>query len=99
MSFPDFLLGDGLYKLGYVTNDLDWAIAHCQKALGLDGFLRIAPTSTCSPWTTTRRIQRSPPQARPQRRRCRAAGEVWSLGHVPRAGPRRESSPGRNAPS
>jgi hypothetical protein len=44
MSFPDFLLGDGLYKLGYVTNDLHWAIDHCQSALGFEGFLRFEPS-------------------------------------------------------
>jgi hypothetical protein len=44
MSFPDFLLGDGLYKLGYVTNDLDWAVEHCRTALGFEGFLRFEPS-------------------------------------------------------
>jgi hypothetical protein len=44
MSFPDFLLGDGLYKLGYVTNDLDWAIEHCEKAIGFEGFVRFEPS-------------------------------------------------------
>ncbi|MEN3270146.1 VOC family protein [Pseudonocardia sp.] len=43
MSFPDDLLGDGLYKLGYTTNDLDWAIEHFQSSLGFEGFMRFAP--------------------------------------------------------
>jgi hypothetical protein len=43
MPFPDFLLSDGLYKLGYVTNDLDWAVEHCRTTLGFAGFLRFEP--------------------------------------------------------
>jgi hypothetical protein len=61
MSFPDFLLGDGLYKLGYVTNDLDWAIEHCRKALGFEGFLRFDPSP---------RIRRADGRSGPAHLRC-----------------------------
>jgi hypothetical protein len=61
MSFPDFLLGDGLYKLGYVTTDLDWAIEHCQKALGFERFLQFEPSP---------QIRRADGRSGPARLRC-----------------------------
>jgi hypothetical protein len=61
MSFQDDLLGEGFYKLGYVTNDLDWAVDHFEKQLGFDGFERFEPAPT---------IRRADGATGPARLRC-----------------------------
>jgi hypothetical protein len=61
MLFADDLLGDGFYKLGYVTNDLDWAIGHFKTALGFGEFLRFDPSP---------RLRRSDGRSGTARLRC-----------------------------
>lgn len=43
-SFPGFILNDGLYKLGYVTNDRDHAMKVLQTQLGIEEFVTFAPS-------------------------------------------------------
>jgi hypothetical protein len=42
-NIPAAIIGPGLYKLGYVTNDLDRAISHFQERLGFEEFVRFEP--------------------------------------------------------
>ena len=42
-NIPSAIIGPGLYKLGYVTNDLDKAISHFEKRLGFEEFVRFEP--------------------------------------------------------
>lgn len=42
----DLLVGDGFYKLGYVTNDREAAIAALQREFGVESFARFDPTLT-----------------------------------------------------
>lgn len=42
-NIPCSLIGPGLYKLGYVTNDLDQAIAHFEERFGFEEFTRFEP--------------------------------------------------------
>lgn len=42
----DLLVGAGFYKLGYVTNDCETAIAALQAELGVENFARFEPTLT-----------------------------------------------------
>ena len=43
-SYPASILNDGLYKLGYVTNDRDYATKLLQRQLGVEEFVRFAPS-------------------------------------------------------
>jgi hypothetical protein len=43
---PDLLVGDGFYKLGYVTNDRETAIARLHAECGIEGFTRFEPALT-----------------------------------------------------
>jgi hypothetical protein len=42
-SIPSAIIGPSLYKLGYVTNDLDRAISHFEEQLGFEEFVRFEP--------------------------------------------------------
>jgi hypothetical protein len=44
LSYPGSILNDGLYKLGYVTNDRDHAMRLLQTRLGVEEFVPFAPT-------------------------------------------------------
>jgi hypothetical protein len=55
-NLPSAIIGPGLYKLGYVTNDLDRAISCFQEQLGFEEFVRFEPKfeaeqpdGTCAP--------------------------------------------------
>ena len=42
-SIPSAFIGTSLYKLGYVTNDLDRAITYFEEQLGFEDFVRFEP--------------------------------------------------------
>ena len=42
-SIPSAFIGTSLYKLGYVTNDLDRAITYFEEQLGFEEFVRFEP--------------------------------------------------------
>src|SRR6266540_2253735 len=42
-SIPSAFIGPSLYKLGYVTNDLDQAIRYFEEQLGFEEFVRFEP--------------------------------------------------------
>jgi hypothetical protein len=42
-SIPSAFIGPSLYKLGYVTNDLDRAIGYFEEQLGFEEFVRFEP--------------------------------------------------------
>ena len=42
-SIPSAFIGPSLYKLGYVTNDLDQAIRYFEDELGFEEFVRFEP--------------------------------------------------------
>lgn len=43
MNIPEAFIGPTLYKLGYVTNDLDQAISYFEDRLGFEEFVRFEP--------------------------------------------------------
>jgi hypothetical protein len=42
-NIPSAFIGQNLYKLGYVTNDLDQAIGYFEEQLGFEEFVRFEP--------------------------------------------------------
>jgi catechol 2,3-dioxygenase-like lactoylglutathione lyase family enzyme len=42
-NIPSAIIGPGLYKIGYVTNDLDEAISYFEEQLGFEEFVRFEP--------------------------------------------------------
>src|SRR5262245_31459369 len=42
-SIPSAFIGPSLYKLGYVTNDLEQAVAYFEEQLGFEEFERFEP--------------------------------------------------------
>jgi hypothetical protein len=43
-ALPDAFIGDGFYKLGYVTTDREVAIGRLQERLGIEKFVRFEPS-------------------------------------------------------
>jgi hypothetical protein len=42
-NIPSAIIGPSLYKLGYVTNDLEQAISYFEERLGFEEFVRFEP--------------------------------------------------------